>query len=68
MVTHDWKRIAIDENHGAIICGKKHDMTEAINHILVSRNFPEIAKHGLTEEVVLDLHSRIMRDLLHEGS
>jgi len=64
----DWKHTNEDEDLESetnAISESKHDLQEAINHILVSRQLSEYANADLTEDQVLRLHSLIMHDLLH---
>ena len=44
--------------------GSCHDITEAINHILVASNLQELAKRDITETLILDLHKLVMGGLL----
>jgi len=45
--------------------GSEHDIIEAINHILVSQKLQEMADDNeVTENLILDLHSAVMKDLL----
>jgi fido (protein-threonine AMPylation protein) len=44
--------------------GSKHDITEAMNHILVSQHLQQLAKEDISEELVLTLHRLVMDGLL----
>ena len=45
--------------------GSEHDITEAINHILVSQRLQEMAvNEEVTETLILDLHAAVMANLL----
>jgi len=46
--------------------GSKHDISEAVNHILVSQHLQQLAKDNdiITEELVLSLHRLVMDGLL----
>ena len=60
----DWKHEAADSEEAAKITDSQHDVTEAINHILISENMHNISKQPITEALVLKLHGRLMKDLL----
>lgn len=66
LASRDWKHEADDEDEARKVSDSKDDVTEAINHIVVSQDLQETAQHDVTEDMVLDLHSRVMKDLLHE--
>jgi fido (protein-threonine AMPylation protein) len=63
---NDWKIDANLEEEAASISDSKDDVTEAINHIVLSHNLQETAEQELTEELVLDLHGKLMQGLLLE--
>ena len=44
--------------------GSCHDITEAINHILVASKLQELAKRDVTETLILDLHKLVMDGIL----
>jgi fido (protein-threonine AMPylation protein) len=45
--------------------GSDHDITEAVNHILVAQHLQEFAKNPVSETMVLQLHSMVMDGLLN---
>ena len=66
IASKDWKH-EIDHNAEASrIPDSQADITEAINHILISEDFYHISKQPITEPSILRLHSRLMQNLLHE--
>jgi fido (protein-threonine AMPylation protein) len=69
LVGKDSKRLVEDvelQDKIAKIPGTRDDLTEAVNHILVSDLLEQIANNQeVTETLVLKLHSMVMKDLLH---
>ena len=67
LASKDSKREIEDEELGKInekVPGSKHDIVEAVNHILVSQHLQEMAKSDITEATLLQLHSSVMDGLL----
>ncbi|CAB9516130.1 expressed unknown protein [Seminavis robusta] len=52
------------ENIHKRVPGSKHDITEAINHILVTKRLQEMAKNEMSETLVPQIHSAVMDGLL----
>lgn len=63
---YDWKHHANGGEEAASISDSKDDVTEAINHIVLSQDLKATAEQEVTEELVLDLHGQLMHGLLRE--
>ena len=50
-----------------VVPGSKEDITEAWNHIYVSNELDSLYEKDINEHLLLQLHSWIMNDLLHQA-
>ena len=48
----------------AVVNGTDRDIQEAINHINISNQLQELAKHDITETTILNIHALVMDKLL----